>query len=191
MKTQQVSAASACSCSAQGTARLAALQEKWTALFPDKHSMGFAGGVVSNPYCPQCRFCCGPQEETEPFPMALLDSQISARTKDDYYLLDEHTAALDQRGCRALGPCGCRLDNALRPFACNIFPYVLVNGRLYLYRVCPASLFAGEDELLELGRKVHAWLASLSAADVERISITRSDQDLADKYLDLGLAPLC
>lgn len=188
MSTQM---STACTCSAGGSARLAAYREKWAALFPDKLSMGFANGVVSNPYCPQCRFCCGPQEETEPFPMALLDSQVSARTKDDFYLLDEHTAALDQRGCRALGPCGCRLDNALRPFACNIFPYVLVNGRLYLYKVCPASLFAEEGEARSLGRQVHAWLASLPEADVRRISITRSCQDLAEKYLDLGLAPLC
>ncbi len=171
--------------------RLAGFRERWARLFPQRQNMRFDNNVVQNPYCPQCRFCCGPQEEATPFPMALLDSQVSPRTPEDFYLLDRHTACLDQRGCKALGPCGCRLDNTLRPIACNLFPYVLVNGRLYLYRVCPASMFMDKDDLLALGKAVHAYLASLPERDRARISIERAKEDLAEKYLDLHLSPLC
>ena len=171
--------------------RIAGFRERWAKIFPHHMDMRLCGQVVQNPYCPKCRFCCGPQEETTPFPMALLDSQVSQRTAGDFYLLDSHTAALDKRGCRALGPKGCKLDNTLRPIACNIFPYVLVNGRLYLYRVCPASMFMKKDALLSLGKEVHVCLAALPEVDRARISITREESDLAEKYLDLGLAPLC
>ena len=171
--------------------RTAGFREKWAKLFPQRMDMRLGEGVVQNPYCPQCRFCCGPQEEATPFPMALLDSQVSQRTIDDFYFLDSHTAALDQRGCKALGATGCRLDNALRPIACNIFPYVLVNGRLYLYQICPASMFMAREALFALGREVHAYLLTLPEGDRARISITRDEADLAAKYLDLGLPALC
>lgn len=165
-------------------------RKKWAAVFPRPRELRFDRGIVRNAYCPDCRFCCGPQEEEEPFPMALLDSQVSERTPDDFFLLDAHTACLDRRGCKALGEHGCRLDNALRPVACNLFPYVLVDGRLYLYRVCPASMFLPNDLLASVGREVHAYLEGLPQKDRKRISIGRRREDLDEKYTDLGLPPL-
>ena len=120
--------------------------------------------------------------------MALLDSQISDRTPDDFYLLNDHTASLDQRGCKALTPSGCRLERNLRPVACNIFPIVLVNCGLYLYKVCPASLFLPGELFQEIAGKVGSMLNGLSARDVQRISITRDPSDLASKYEDLGIS---
>ncbi len=169
---------------------LQAYRTRWARLFPEQRHVDFDDCVVTNDYCLDCRFCCGPQKESEPFPMALLDRQISDRTADDFYLLDDHTACLDQRGCKALGPAGCRLDRSLRPVACALFPFVLVNRRLYLYRVCPASMFVDAAALADMGRRIHAWLATLDPADIERISISRRPEDLAAKYLDLNLPVL-
>lgn len=160
---------------------------RWARLFPEVRHVDFDGFVVTNDYCPDCRYCCGPQKESEPFPMALLDRQISGRTPDDFYLLDSHTACLDQRGCKALGPAGCRLERTLRPVACALFPFVLVNLRLYLYLICPASMFVDKAALLDMGGRVHVFLSSLDSADRARISISRRPEDLKAKYLDLGL----
>ena len=154
----------------------------WKKRFPSPRTVTFADGVLVNEYCPDCRFCCGPQKEEKPFPMALLDSQISDQTPDN------HTAALDRRGCKALTPSGCRLERKLRPVACNIFPIVLVNSRLYLYKVCPASIFLPEELFREVAGKVSRMLNGLSAHDVQRISITRDPSDLASKYEDLGIS---
>ena len=159
----------------------------WRKQFPAARKVALEDGVLINEYCPDCRFCCGPQEEAEPFPMALLDSQISARTPDDFYLLDAHTAALDRRGCRALTPAGCRLERRIRPVACNLFPIVLVNGRLYLYKVCPASMFLPEESFRKMAAEIGRMLNELPASDVQRISISRKPSDLAAKYLDLDI----
>ena len=113
---------------------------------------------------------------------------ISDRTPDNFYLLDNHTAALDRRGCKALTLSGCRLERKLRPVACNIFPIVLVNSRLYLYKVCPASLFLPGELFQKIAGKVRSMLNGLSARDVQRISITRDPSDLASKYEDLGIS---
>ena len=160
----------------------------WEKRFPSPRTVTFADGVLVNEYCPGCRFCCGPQKEEKPFPMALLDSQISDRTPDNFYLLDNHTAALDRRGCKALTPSGCRLERKLRPVACNIFPIVLVNSRLYLYKVCPASLFLPGELFQKIAGKVGSMLNGFSARDVQRISITRDPSDLASKYEYLGIS---
>ena len=160
----------------------------WEKRFPSPRNVTFSDGILVNGYCPDCRFCCGPQKEDIPFPMALLDSQISGRTPDDFYLLDNHTAALDRRGCKALTSSGCRLERQLRPVACNIFPIVLVNSRLYLYKVCPAALFLPRELFQKIAGKVGSMLNGLSARDVQRISITRDPSDLASKYEDLGIS---
>ncbi len=159
----------------------------WTGMFPSRLKVAFENGVLVNAYCSRCRFCCGPQAEERPFPMALLDRQISARTPDDFYLLDSRTASLDRRGCKALGPGGCRLERELRPLACGLFPLVLVNRRLYLYRICPASMLEPLESFREMAVRARDMLGALPAADVERISIARDPGDLKAKYLDLGL----
>lgn len=159
----------------------------WTGMFPVRLKVALEDGVLVNDYCPQCRFCCGPQDEEKPFPMALLDRQISARTPDDFYLLDSRTASLDRRGCKALGPDGCRLERALRPLACGLFPLVLVNRCLYLYKICPASMLEPLELFQDMAAQVKAMLDALPCADVDRISIARDPEDLKTKYLDLGL----
>ncbi len=160
---------------------------RWAAIFPSPRDFRFEGGRVLNAYCPDCRLCCGPQEEKEPFPMALLDRQVSERTPNDFHLLDPRTACLDGRGCKSLGPSGCRLETELRPLACGIFPYVLAELRLYLYLPCPASLLLERERLRLVGDQVFAWLSALPRAELERISISRRPEDLRERYLDLGL----
>ncbi|MDO5538059.1 MAG: hypothetical protein Q4F72_11095 [Desulfovibrionaceae bacterium] len=165
--------------------------QMWSERFPEPRPVGFEGTVFRNAYCPDCRFCCAPQAEGDkPFPMALLDRQISGRTPEDFYMLDSHTACLDQRGCRALTDRGCRLENELRPVACNLFPYVLVGMRLYLYLICPASMLLAEERLRAVGSEVHAWLKTLPREDLERISISIAAEDLAARYADLGMEAL-
>ena len=163
-------------------------RQLWEQQFPTLREVSVTeDGVLTNAYCVDCRFCCGPQAEEDPFPMPLLDSQISDSTPEDFHLLDKRTACLDRRGCKALTPSGCRLDRALRPVACNIFPIVLVNTSLYLYRICPASMFVPDQAMQRLARRVRDRLDILPVADVCRISITRRPEDLAMKYQDLHL----
>ena len=159
----------------------------WAERFPQEREVFFDGRVVRNAYCPDCRYCCGPQLDCDPFPMALLDRQLSERTAEDFYLMDEHTASLDERGCKSITPHGCRLDNDRRPVACNLFPYVLADMRLYLYECCPAAMFKPKEELMKVAGQVAAYLASLPYADVERISIHLPEKDLVRDYLDLGM----
>ncbi len=105
-------------------------------------------------------------------------------------MLDDHTACLDQRGCKSLRSSGCCLDYEQRPVACNLFPYVLVDGRLYLYLICPASAFTPQEMLKSLGREVWDWLGTLPSQDLERISIHLDADILAERYQDLGLSPV-
>lgn len=164
------------------------LFEKWRSQFPVPRKISFSAPTLDNPYCKDCRLCCGPQPEEQPFPMALLDSQIGPQTIDRFYMLDEHTASLDRRGCKALGACGCQLERGDRPPACNLFPFVIVDMRLYLYRVCPASMLSSKEEITASAGRASEWINSLPAADVRRISISRSPEDLKEKYLDLGIS---
>ena len=160
----------------------------WKSMFTSPRNVEVRGGVLTNDYCIDCRFCCGPQPDgDEPFPMALLDRQITRQTGQDLYMIDRHTACLDQRGCRALGPNGCNLKRDLRPVACNIFPYVLINRRLYLYRICPVSMFLSSDRIFELAEVVRLWLDVQPEADIRRISIYRSPDELEEKYIDLSM----
>ena len=162
-------------------------RDLWRRRFREPRPLTFQNNVLKNTYYPDCGFCCGPQSETEPFPMALLESQISARTANDFYLLDRHTASLDQRGCKSLGPAGCRLPQELRPVACNIFPVVLIQEGLYLYRICPAVTLNPKAELRAMALHVQAWLNALPQAAIRRIAISRTAAELAGKYLDLRL----
>ncbi len=159
----------------------------WQDRFGDARNVFFDGKVLRNAYCPDCRYCCGPQIGCDPFPMALLDSQLSDRTEEDFYLMDAHTASLDERGCKSITPQGCRLKNEQRPVACNLFPFVLADMRLYLYECCPAAMFLPREELVRLGKEVASYLASLPLSDVERISIHLPDSDLERDYLDLNM----
>ena len=159
----------------------------WRKHFPEPRQLTFLDGVLDNAYCPDCGLCCGPQAESEPFPMALLDRQISERTPDDFHLLDARTVSLDQRGCKSLGERGCRLPRNLRPIACNIFPIVLVKGGLFLYRCCPAALLLPEADWRRMAREVRDFLDKLPGADVRRLAITRRPDTVAAEYVDRRL----
>ena len=169
------------------TERDAGYLRLWRSLFPEPRRVAFAAGSLVNEYCPACGFCCGPQEEATPFPMPLLDAQISARTPEDFHLLDPRTACLDGRGCKSLGETGCRLPRSLRPVACNIFPVVLVDCGLYLYRVCPAVMLTPEAAMRAIARQVQDYLNGFAASDLARLAITLPAEDLAAKYLNLGM----
>ena len=168
--------------------RTAGYLKLWRRCFPEPRRVAFSAGSLINEYCPACGFCCGPQEEELPFPLPLLDGQISDRTPEDFYLLDPRTACLDRRGCKALGAEGCRLPRPLRPVACNIFPVVLVGRKLYLYRICPAVMLTPEATILEIARQARDYLNGFSQGELDRLAIARPAEDLAAKYRDLGLS---
>ena len=170
----------------------AALAREWRARLAGKqYVFRWTEGRLDNGYCAECRHCCGPQPEGDaPYPMPLLPSQLRPDLTDDFYLLSPSVACLDQRGCKALGPAGCRLERMLRPVACALFPFVLVNLRLYLYLICPASMFVDKAALLDMGGRVHVFLSSMDPADRARISISRRPEDLQARYLDMGLPVL-
>ncbi len=102
--------------------------------------------------------------------MALLPGQISGRTPDDFYLLNKNTACLGKEGCKSETSKGCRLPRELRPVACGLFPIVLANGRLYLYKTCPAVVFNTLDELAMLAEKAAGWLANFPLDELRHIS---------------------
>ena len=66
--------------------------ETWRELFPRKRALRWRGTWLQNGYCRDCRYCCGPQDSSVPFPMALLPSQIRPDLEKDFYLLDADTA---------------------------------------------------------------------------------------------------
>ncbi len=119
--------------------------------------------------------------------MALLPGQISGRTPDDFYLLNKNTACLGKEGCKSETGKGCRLPRELRPVACGLFPIVLANGRLYLYKTCPAVVFNTLDELAMLAEKAAGWLANFPLDELRHISLNLSSEKLAADYIDLGI----
>ncbi|MCX4309556.1 MAG: hypothetical protein OSJ28_04525 [Desulfovibrio sp.] len=161
--------------------------EKWRPVFTEKKVLDWRDGWLDNDYCADCLYCCGPQGTDEPFPMALLPGQISGRTPDDFYLLNKNTACLGKEGCKSETSKGCRLPRELRPVACGLFPIVLANGRLYLYKTCPAVVFNTLDELAMLAEKAAGWLANFPLDELRHISLNLSSEKLAADYIDLGI----
>lgn len=119
--------------------------------------------------------------------MALLPGQISERTPADFYLLNKNTAYLGKEGCKSETSKGCRLPRELRPVACGLFPIVLANGRISLYKTCPAVIFNNLDELALLAEKAAQWLAGFSLDELRHISLDLSAEKLAADYIDLGI----
>lgn len=160
---------------------------KWRNDFPSPRPLLWTDGLLKNGYCADCRYCCGPQGSDKPFPMHLLPRQIDPDTPDNFYLLDEHTALLDRRGCKSCTSQGCRLDFDKRPVACGLFPLVLANGRLYAYKICPATIFSSLDDLECLAQKAAAWLSTLPEDELRRISICLDQKSLDERYIDLEI----
>ena len=90
--------------------------QQWRQRFPLQRDVHFDQGILSNDYCRDCRYCCGPQDCATPFPMKLLPSQQHAHLDRDFFLLAPDTACLDDRGCKSCGPEG---SDALWPAACS------------------------------------------------------------------------
>lgn len=162
--------------------------EFWRALFPRRRALRWRETWLQNGYCRDCRYCCGPQDSNEPFPMALLPGQIHPHLSDDFYLLNADTAYLDARGCKADTDHGCRLRLTQRPVACGLFPLVLVNGGLYLYKTCPAVIFTPLDRLVDLGLEAARWLTGFSLTDLLHISLDIPAQTLAERYISLNIS---
>ena len=161
--------------------------DAWRQTFREPRELAWRGNWLVNGYCRDCRYCCGPQDSATPFPMALLPSQIRPDLDRDFYLLDAQTACLDQRGCKALGEQGCSLIREQRPLACGLFPLVLANGALWLYQICPASLFVPLAGWMPLAHKAAAWLATLPESDLRHISIELDKTTLTDRYVNLHI----
>lgn len=161
---------------------------RWQAAFPLPRDVRWEeGGWLSNAYCPDCRFCCGPQDSPTPFPMPLLPSQYRPDLEEDFHLLDATTPCLDERGCKSCGPRGCRLPRPRRPIACGLFPVVLTQAGLFLYQCCPAALHLPLRDWIPLGERIRDWLLTLAPADRQRLSMDLDAETLAVKYTCLHL----
>lgn len=159
--------------------------ETWKKIFHERRKLFFSEGSVENDYCRDCRFCCGPQGNDEPFPMALLPKQVGPENINDFYMLNFNTAYLGAEGCKSITPHGCRLPHPKRPMACGLFPIVLVNGGLYLYKCCPAVLFTPLVEFAQFGLEVEKELKKLSLDELKHISLDLPENVLVEKYINL------
>lgn len=159
--------------------------EKWQSVFQGGEPLSWEGSRLANSWCSDCRFCCGEQDNCEPFPMALLPEQIGPDTAADFYMINKNTAGLGAEGCKSCGPQGCRLPVEKRPVACGFFPIVLAKGGLYLYQICPAAMFIPLDYFYRLAREVALYLEKFSLAELKHISISLSDEVIMDKYINL------
>lgn len=168
----------------------AALARRWRALFAGTvRPFRWTEGSLDNGYCAECRHCCGPQPDGDaPYPMPLLPSQLRPDLADDFHLLSPSVACLDQRGCKALGDAGCRLDRRRRPPSCNLFPLILHKGELYFYQICPAVLFSTLDALLDIGETAARDLQRLYTPDeLQAISAPLAPETLVHKCISLDL----
>ncbi|MDR3358684.1 MAG: hypothetical protein LBN96_07550 [Desulfovibrio sp.] len=162
--------------------------ELWRRTFPRRRKLLWRDTWLRNGYCRDCRYCCGPQDDPTPFPMALLPGQLRPGLDEDFYLLAGDTAYIADRGCKARGDGGCRLTREKRPVACSLFPLVLANGGLYLYKICPAVIFTPLAELSALGRDAAAWLAGFRPAELRHVSLDLPARTLAERYIYLDIA---
>lgn len=161
--------------------------ERWKEIFRDGRPLEWEGSWLDNAWCGECRFCCGPQGTDKPFPMPLLAEQMQPGYREHFYLLNDDTAYLAEKGCLAYSDAGCRLSRKERPVSCGLFPIVLANGRLYLYLSCPATLFVPLVRFYEIGRKAANMLLQFSFAELEHLSIDLPFETLSAKYVDLHL----
>ncbi|MBQ7618342.1 MAG: hypothetical protein IJS50_05655 [Desulfovibrio sp.] len=145
------------------------------------------GNYLDNGFCADCRFCCGPQIGDDPYPMPLLPTQIKAGAAQHLYLLDQETACLDERGCKALGQRGCTLSRELRPISCGLFPLVPCQGRLYLYWFCPAVLNLPLKVWWQEAKSALTYLESLTLSERRRLNLSLPKEKVAERLLPLPL----
>ncbi len=120
--------------------------------------------------------------------MALLPGQINEHTPDDFYLLNPDTAYIGAQGCKSASSSGCRLPFEKRPLACSLFPIVLVNGSLYLYQNCPASILQPLAFFMDMAREAEKALHRLDDDELRHISISLPDNVLIDRYINLHIS---
>ena len=161
--------------------------EDWQKIFPESRALIWKNGRLENGYCQNCRLCCGPQGDDEPFPMALLDEQATPDAGEHFYLLEPRVAYLGREGCKSLGKNGCLLPPEKRPPACGLFPIVLIDGKLYLYKRCPSAMLAGSEKFATLAMSAEKYLKNLGEQSAREISISVEPGELKEKYLDLGI----
>lgn len=160
--------------------------EKWKKIFrPNQHELTWKGNWLENGYCKDCRYCCGPQDTTTPWPMAILPGQMRPNLEDDFYLLNFNTAYLAEKGCKSDTASGCRLSLAEKPVACGLFPLVLANGKIYLYQNCPAVLFTPPARFYGLALEAAKMLNNYELEDLRHISLDFDPETLADHFIDL------
>lgn len=162
--------------------------EKWQSLLSDHRSLNWENDWLENDWCKDCRHCCGPQGADSPFPMALLPDQLGPDTADNFYMLDANTACIGKNGCKAITPHGCKLSRREKPIACGLFPVVLINGKLYLYVMCPAVLAKPLAIFFELAKKIAVTLQKYTQKELLHISISLDCNELSEKYVDLHCA---
>lgn len=174
-----------------GSLTFADYASAWQDIYSHHHSspiLAWRDGWLENGFCQDCRYCCGPQASDEPFPMALLPHQLRPGLDQDFYLLDARTACLDQRGCKSCGPQGCRLHRDRRPVACGLFPLVVANGGLYLYKTCPAVLLKNLADWLTIAGDAAKWLTNgLNKEELGQIALDLPLGSMASGYIDLAI----
>lgn len=161
--------------------------QQWRQRFSLQRDVHFDQGILSNDYCRDCRYCCGPQGCATPFPMKLLPSQQHDHLERDFFLLAPDTACLDDRGCKSCGPEGCLLPRQRRPVACSLFPLVLLDTGLYLYKICPAVFFLPLDRWLVMAREAVNWLVTLAPEDLKQLAIHIPEAIVRERFIDLEL----
>lgn len=160
---------------------------RWSEKYGSPCSLDWDKYWIRNEYCPDCRYCCGPQDSDYPFPMPLLARQERPGLERDFHLLDSLTPYLGATGCRSCTESGCRLETGQKPLACGFFPIVLVNGSLYLYQNCPSVLFTPLVRFMELAREVAALLIEMDLSELRRLSLWLTVDVLSRSYIDLRI----
>lgn len=161
--------------------------ERWRKVFRENRPVEWEKYWIENSFCQDCKFCCGPQDSDVPFPMPLLVKQHREKLEEDFHLLDSLTPYLAAAGCKSCGDKGCRLKLDEKPLACGFFPIVLANGRLYLYKNCPAIIFSPLMRFMELGRKVADYLLNFDISELKRLSLWLNCDTLSRSYIDLRI----
>lgn len=161
--------------------------EKWKYLFEENRFLKWNINWLENDFCKDCRYCCGPQDSADPFPMALLPAQLKPNIQKFFHMLNENTAYLGADGCKSHSETGCKLSETEKPVACGIFPIVLINGNLYLYQNCPAAIAIPLAQFAPFAMSVAKMLYAFSFEELKHISISLPCEVLAKKYIDLHI----
>lgn len=161
--------------------------DTWRGRFGRRRSLRWRDSWLSNGYCRDCRYCCGPQDSATPFPMPLLPAQIRPHLDRDFYLLNPTTPYIGKQGCKSDTSHGCRLCAAEKPVACGLFPIVFANGALYLYQTCPAVLFTPLARWADFGLEAAHYLLGFSLEELHHLSLHLECETLARNYIDLHI----